>query len=260
MKPRAGIRTAHTMALLSSCAWFFAPPVLAADLGDLYVKADQFVPSALPWWFHGYVEGGLRGFLNDPQRDGVAAFGGRSLAKYYEYSTIAPGPFLYGWISAGSRDGVYQIDSWASNVGYSDQQYRVSASQAGVHYIDLGWDQTPHVYSTSAQTLYNGVGSTRLTLPAGLSNQMFNDAGCTPGPAGCGFFIAPANAAKVQQDIQNNSHQTDLGIRRDTASVEYRYTPDDKWDVRLNYSHMRRTGTQVDGVIFSPTDGGIRVD
>jgi hypothetical protein len=123
------------------------------------------------------------------------------------------------WTGAGlgSNDGRHQVDAWAKNVGYSDQKYQLDYSKAGEHYFTFGWDQIPHVYSTSAQTLYNGVGSTRLTLPPGLSNQMFTDAGCLPGPAGCAFFIAPANAAKVQQDINSNTYRSDIGIRRDTA-------------------------------------------
>ena len=231
-----------------------------ASASDLIVKADEFTLVGVPWWHHGYIEAGARGFLNNPQRDGIRALGGESLAKYYEYSTIQPGPFLNGWAATGSKDGLYQVDTWAENVGYSDQQYGLEASKAGRHYFGVGWDQLPHVYSTSARTIYNGVGTTRLTLPPGLSNQLFNDAGCLPGPAGCALPIAPANAAQVQQTIQNNSHQTDIGIRRDTASADYRYTPDDRWDFRANYSQMRRTGTQVDGIIFSPTISGVRVE
>ena len=64
------------------------------------------------------------------------------------------------------------------NVGYSDQSYDLSASKAGKYYVDVQWDQTPHVYSTSAQTIYNGVGTNALTLPAGLSNTLFTDVGC----------------------------------------------------------------------------------
>jgi Putative outer membrane beta-barrel porin, MtrB/PioB len=250
MKTRSGIRNAIAATLLSGCAWSIAPPAFAADL---ILKAE---PASLvvPWWVHYYVEVGARAFLNNPQRDGVTALGGRSLAKYYEYSTIAPGPFLYGWVSAGSIDGVYQVDAWAKNVGYSDQAYGVDFSQAGRHYLGFEWDQTPHVYSTSARTLYNGVGSTRLTLPPGLSNQMFTDSGGGFPP------IPPANAALVQRDIVNNAYQTDLGIRRDTAAVDYRYTPNDNWDFRANYSHMRRTGTQVDGVLFGPQVQGPRAD
>jgi Putative outer membrane beta-barrel porin, MtrB/PioB len=257
MKIRSRELHAIVAALVSGCAWLTATGAFAADV--IFYPAEP--PPPVPgWWYHYYVEAGARAFLNNPQRDGVAAFGGQSLAKYYEYSTIQPGPFLEGWTSTGSNDGTYQIDAWAKNVGYSDQQYQLDASKAGEHYIGFGWDQIPHVYSTSAQTLYNGVGSTSLTLPAGLSNQMFNDAGCTPGPAGCGFFISAANAAKVQQDIVSNTHQSDIGIRRDTSSVDYRYTPNDHWDLRANYVNTRRTGTQVDGVLFSPTIGGVRVD
>src|SRR5262249_32828189 len=122
MKTRSRVGAAATATLLAGCAWLIAPRALAADM---FVKAEEFVPTAAPWWYHYYVEVGARAFLNNPQRDGIAAFGGRSLAKYYEYSTLAPGPFLYGWASAGSKDGLYQIDAWATNVGYSDQQYGV---------------------------------------------------------------------------------------------------------------------------------------
>ena len=64
------------------------------------------------------------------------------------------------------------------------------------------------------------------------------------------------NAALVQQYIQNNLHGTDIGIRRDTASVENRWTPQD-WDMRANYSDMHRFGTQVQGVVFSASTSGV---
>src|SRR5262245_23465843 len=140
MKTRSRVAAASAATLLSGCAWLNAPQALAADI---FVKTDPLATIVAPWWYHYYVEVGARAFLNDPQRDGIAAFGGRSLAKYYEYTTLAPGPFLYGWASAGSRDGLYQIDAWATNVGYSDKQYGVSTSMAGRHYIDFVWDQTP---------------------------------------------------------------------------------------------------------------------
>ena len=236
------------------------PTADRASAADLAFYPAQLEPAPPGWWYHYYVEAGVREFLNNPQRDGVTALGGQSLAKYYEYSTIKPGAFLDGWTSIGSNNGLYQIDGWAKNIGYSDQKYELGASVAGRHYVSFSWDQIPHVYSTSAQTIYNGVGSTNLTLPPGLSNQLFGDAGCTPGPAGCIVPVTPANAAKVQQDILTSTHQTDIGIRRDTASVEYRYTPDDHWDWRANYSNTRRTGTQPDAVLFAQSTVGVRVD
>ena len=99
METRSRVFAAIAVALLSGCAWQLAPRAYAADI---VVKAEELPPVAAPWWYHYYVEVGARAFLNNPQRDGVAAFGGQSLAKYYEYSTIAPGPFMDGWASAGS--------------------------------------------------------------------------------------------------------------------------------------------------------------
>lgn len=238
------------------------PQALAQSAGDA-----QFVDAAAAWanmsWYHGYLEVGGRVFLNDPQRDGIKSQGGQSLAKFYEYSTLKPGPFGDIYLATGTNDGLYRADFWGSNVGYSDQNYLLKLSKAGEYYVTLGWDETPHVYSTSALTPYNGVGTNTLTLPAGLSNALFLASGCTrvpglpPAGAGCGSPLTAAQAAAVQTLINANVHHTDLGIRRDTASVESRYTPTDAWDVRVNYSNMYRSGTQIEGVVFSPGTSGV---
>jgi MtrB/PioB family decaheme-associated outer membrane protein len=200
--------------------------------GALAQSAGQTEPVPY-WWFSGNVEAGGRFFLNNPPRNGSNYLGQSSLAKYYEYSTIAPGPFGNAYLSAGSRDGLYRIDFGASNIGYSDQSYYLDYSQVGKQYLSLGWDQTPHVYSTSAQTFYQGVGSNNLTLPPGF---------------------VPSVGAGIPASITPFLHQTDLGIQRDTASVNYRWTPTDAWDIRADYSNLRRTGTQVDGVVgFGPS-------
>src|SRR5262249_32443895 len=86
-----------------------------------------------------------------------------------------------GWFATGSKDGLYQYDGWAKNVGYTDQAYELNWSKAGEHYVTVDWDQIPHVYSTSALTIYNGVGGNNLTLPPGLSAALFGPA--RPAPA-----------------------------------------------------------------------------
>ncbi len=68
------------------------------------------------------------------------------------------------------------------------------------------------------------------------------------------------NPIAISSIINSNVHPTDVGIRRDTAAVDYRYTPTDNWDIRANYSNMRRTGSQVDSVVFRATNSGSRID
>jgi MtrB/PioB family decaheme-associated outer membrane protein len=211
-----------------------APPPISPDGAVLLTGA---VPVAEPvpyWWTHGAVELGYRGFANGPDRDGAVYLDQKSLAKYYEYSTIAPGMFGGGHAAIGSVDGLYQADIWANNIGYSDQSYWLYASKAGEHYLSVVWDQTPHVYSTSAETPFLGAGSTVLT-PAS-------------GPVA---VASPANLLGVL-------HQQDIGIERNTAAVAYRWTPTEAWDIRADYSHMTRRGSQVAGIVelngFSPTE------
>ncbi len=133
-----------------------AQPAAAADLP---LKAP--VAPVPYWWVSGDVEFGGRDFLNDPRRDGLTARGQKSLAKYYEYSTIAPGPFGNVFLSAGTSDGLYKFDLGGHNIGYSDQDYFLDFSKAGEHYFDFIWDQTPHVYSMSALTPWQASAPTR---------------------------------------------------------------------------------------------------
>ena len=232
------------------------PSALAAD-ADILVKAAA--PAEAPWWTHGFVEIGGRGFLNNPQRDGHIFQGGNSLAKFYEYRDLRPGPTGDFFFAAGSKDGLYEIDAWGKNVGYRDQRYDAYVSKAGEQYFNFMWDQTPHVYSTSASTLFNTNGNA-LTLINPNIGALISAA---PGGAGFPNITAAGNAAKtnaISTIINQNVVPTDVGIRRDTASVDYRYTPTDNWDFKANYSNMRRTGSQVDSVLFTGTNTGSRVD
>jgi len=241
--------------------------LLSCMTGALVIGTGSIIPKAFAapqaepvpfWWFHGELEAGWRTFLNNPQRNGIGYLGQNSLAKYYEYSTIKPGAFLDGHVATGSKDGLYQIDVWAKNVGYSDQKFNVDASQAGTQYFNFEWDQTPHLYSTSAQTLYNGVGTTALTLRPGLGTALYNATGNPTGTATSNLTAAQASA--VQKIINGNVYQTDIGIRRDTGSVQYIWTPTDAWKIDANYSHLHRTGTQIDGVVYTPGTSGARAD
>ena len=231
--------------LLGNVAW--AIPgwhAMAAD--EVPTKAPAAVEAIPYWWWHGEVDIGGRFFLNDPQRNGVNFLGQNSLAKFYEYRDLRPGPFGNFWLSTGSRDGLYQVDLGGKNIGWDDQYYYLDASKAGEHYFNFQWDETPHLYSTSALTPYNVVGG-NVILPPGLSTSLWNAARASNfnGPGG------------VQSIIDANLHQTDIGIRRDTAAFDYRWTPTDAWDIRADYSHMHREGTQAMGVVFNNSTSGI---
>jgi MtrB/PioB family decaheme-associated outer membrane protein len=195
---------------------------------DAMAKADP-VPF---WWFHGTVEVGGRFFINNPQNGHQTANGppggfpgkaGKSLGGYYEYTGIAPGAFSNIDLATGSKDGLYEVDLGGHNIAYNDQSYYLNYSEVGKQYFTFEWDQTPHIYSESAYTPYL-VNGNALTLSAA----------CT--------------GATTVQALALCAHPTNIGIERDTAHVHYRWTPDDAWDINVDYSHMSRTGTQVSAV------------
>jgi MtrB/PioB family decaheme-associated outer membrane protein len=223
-----------------------------APAGNVWASG---APAVDGWWFHGELEVGGRAFLNNPEKNGIASQGGKSLSKYYEYNDKKPGPFGNAYLSTGTNDGLYQFDLWGKNIGYEDQRFDVSASKAGEHYFNFQWDETPHNYG-SGLTLYNGIGSTALTLPSGLSAALYGAAG-GGGALPTSTNLTPTEAANIKKLIDANVHQTDIGIRRDTATVEYRWTPTEAWDVRVNYDRTQRTGTQVEGVIFTNNPSGV---
>ena len=112
MKRRVLFSTAA--AALTAAAAYMTPA--AAQSAEAASVADT-------WWaFHGNVEAGGRFFLNNPGKDGVASQGQTSLGKYYEYSDIRPGPFTDGWLNFGSKDGLWNVDLWADNVGWLTRQ------------------------------------------------------------------------------------------------------------------------------------------
>ena len=244
MKRQAGLVHKCVLgALLSSAAWA-VPSMQALAADQLPVKAPAAVEPIPYWWFHGEVDVGGRFFLNDPLRNGSSYRGQPSLAKFYEYRDLRPGPFGNVWLSTGSRDGLYQVDVGGKNIGYDDQSYYLEASKAGQHYFNFEWDQAPHLYSTSAQTFYQGLGTGALTLPGGLT-----------GVGGFGNVVFNQNVPPGK--ITPFLYQTDIGISRDTAAATYRWTPTDAWDIKADYSHMSRSGTQVDGIVgFGRIAGG----
>ena len=185
-----------------------------------------------------------------------------SLAKYYEYSTVKPGPFGDFNFAAGSKDGLYEIDAWGKNVGYSDQRYNAYLSKAGEQYFNFMWDQTPHVYSTSGSTLFNTNGNALTLINPNIGAQM--------SAAGRRGFSDDRQQSDRRQPRQNQRDQHHHQLECSSRPMSAFGAIPRPWIIATrrpttgtssaNYSNMRRTGSQVDGVLFTGTNTGSRVD
>lgn len=71
--------------------------------------------------------------------------------------------------SAYNRKTGQYVEFRGSHVSDKDQYYRLRAGQYGSYRIEAFFRDIPHVLSTDAYPLWNGVGSTNLTLPPGIT-------------------------------------------------------------------------------------------
>jgi Putative outer membrane beta-barrel porin, MtrB/PioB len=247
MKVRAGflLSSAAGALLIGASA---LPGAMAADTG-LPVKA---LPADTGWTWEGYAELGARFFA---KKNGGAtglnwknSTGTESLGKFYEYRDLRPGPFGNFGLKGLSNDGLYGIDFTAKNIGYRDQGYFLDLSKAGEHYLSVEWDQTPHIYNNHAGTIYNGIGSNTLTIPNSLRTTLFGLLNVVPAGTNPALPNA-ANAGTIANTINGNLNDFVLGFRRDTANVNYRWTPTSNWDITADYTRIRREGTQSQGAL-----------
>ena len=230
MKMRAGLLgTCAATALIIGLG--FASPALAAD--TMPTKAPAAVEPLPFWWYEGFAEIGGRFFLNNPDHS--------SLGSFYKYRDLRPGVFGNFFFGA-HHTGVdpLDIEVWGKNIGWDDQAFGLDLSKPGSYYLTLGWDETPHVYTDNAHSIWSGVGGTFLTPNVFLPQ------------------LTVGNGATLANTIANNSNLIDIKTRRDTASAGFRWTPNDNWDVNMGYSHLHREGTQAGGAVSFSGSGATR--
>jgi MtrB/PioB family decaheme-associated outer membrane protein len=276
MKIRKRILNSGKAALLGGtlfAAMLPAVPVFAQDAGAGINAAD--------WYWNGIFEAGGNIFVQKPP----SGFGKSSTdpfwltpnttdsnAKMDEYGKVPRGLFLdvFGF-QAGTKDGRFAVDFWADNVGMDNQRYRLDIYEPGRQYFNIGWDQIPHLLSSSAKSIFGGVGSSRLTVD----------------PASRAFLQSQSNVASQNQTNRNNIDDfingrntfggagfpapidnIELKTLRERFTVGYRNTMLDNWDFSVDYWNEHRTGTRPLGIGFGqsttnanprPSSGSVEV-
>ena len=83
--------------------------------------------------------------------------------------------FSISWISGSPpRTAITPPISRRKTSAQNDQDIELDLAQPGQQYLTLGWYQTPHLRSTTAQTIFNGVGTNNLTVPDAVVQQLYN--------------------------------------------------------------------------------------
>ena len=146
---------------------FLSGAVLSASVGlSTMAFADGLPTLAQPgapegWYTEGEAAFGGQVFITKP--GDTAA---NSAAKFNEYGDRTD-PLSLSSINFGvaKKDGTFRADLHGADVGADNQKLELDLQQPGVQYLTLGWYKTPQLRSNTAQSIFNGVGSTSLTVP-----------------------------------------------------------------------------------------------
>ncbi|TCV92316.1 putative beta-barrel porin MtrB/PioB [Luteibacter rhizovicinus] len=199
-------------------------PPAAADVKPLGKATD--------WTYSGVVELGF-----------IHVGGGRNAEFFRQYADWKSG-FALGLLALdfqNAKTGQY-VELRGSRLSGDDQFYRLRAGQYGRYRVEAFYRDMPHTVSTNAYPLWNGVGTSDLTLPSPLI------AGAsTPGQ------VAAAHAGSSRRTI---------GLTRTREGIGIEGTVWRNWIGSASVTNEKRSGTRLWGgsMFFNypfPDNGGV---
>jgi hypothetical protein len=156
-------------------------------------------------------------------------------ALWNRYADWDDGPILglLDYTLERPSDGTY-ANFRGSRLSDDDEYYQATFGRAGSYKIQAFLRDMPNVLSSNAKPVWNGVGSNRLTLPAGLV-----PGGSTPEQIAAASAVAPERSLQVRREKQGLSYSMFL-------------TPE--WTAYANASNEQRSGARpYGGSFFFPT-------
>lgn len=275
MTIRSEILGARRAILLASTVLMAAVPISGARAADVALPPPA--ADVVGWYFFGGLEAGGRFYIDKPPSgfgrntgttpatsDFLTPPQTESIAKFWKFGEIRENPLL-DWfnLNFGSNDGRYAFDIWGRNAGTDFQSYSLDASMIGYLYVTGGYDESWNIQSTSAKSIYGGVGTGLLTVDPALRTALQRLVPCANtndiapvSPTYCVGANSGANTrANIESLIENAATAIDIGYKREKAIAAARWTPTEAWDVRVDYTHEDRTGTKVVSLPFGISVG-----
>jgi hypothetical protein len=204
------------------------PYLIPLDPGDTDLKKSTV------WITQGFIEAG-----------GTITYGNDKNAGFRNYKDIPSGAYVNNFGFMGDKpDEARYYEATGGGVGMDDQFYRVQFGRYNDWKVTAFYDSVPRVYTSSYRSLWNGLGTSNLTLDT-----------LKPGGA--------ATAAATQTAIQGalaTTPDSDLEVIRRTAGVRVDKKLSDTWSLYAGLTDQSRKGAQPFSAVFGGGGGGGNID
>jgi MtrB/PioB family decaheme-associated outer membrane protein len=235
-----GVDTTLGNALSPSYPWVPMPRDHHADSDDRtptglpygipFVVPEARAKTAEGWFYSGLVEFG-----------GIGLSGNKNAALFRQYKDLESGPYLTALlVSADQPSTASFVEGVAGSIGYDDQFYGMRFGRYNAWSVSAFYNETPHVYTTTFRSLWDGVGSADLTLRS-----------LTPGGS--------ATAAATQTNIRNALAQTDnseLSVLRRKGGLRFDGTLTPEWKAYASFTAEHREGARPFAAVWGGGGGG----
>lgn len=199
------------------------------------VPTDRVHRTTGGWEYLGFVEFGL-----------VQATGNHEAQGFRRYKDVDDGPYLSAFgVAAEKADSAHYFEVVGGGVDHDDQFYGVTFGRYNDWRVKGFYNETPHVFTSSFRSLWNGAGSGHLTLKPGL----------TPGGTG---NLAADNAA-ITAVAQANAN-TELGLVRKKGGFRLDMNLTEGLKAFASYTLEKREGARPFGSVWAGGGGQASVE
>jgi len=175
---------------------------------------------------------------NEGPQNGILEIGARALAgdrassQFDEYRTLLPGFFVqrFIWNWPGNGGSKYFLTCQARSIllrdaeGREDSDYRCTAGKYGKFRLDFKMNETPHVFTNTAETLFAESAPGVYTVPASTRLNL------------------SSNPILLPQVLAAGLQPFNTSLERKLFGGTFTYTPVENWAIQLQYSHEKKQG------------------
>ncbi len=215
----------YNLYVLIAVAFLSSNNVIAQEEGGFMLEEVTEAPAPV---YFSFVEGG--GIYSSADSFKFGEYNGLEEEGFY-----ANFNFGVSLLTAYDDNSTQYADFSGTNVGLDNRSLYGEYGQQGRYSVYAEYDQIPHNRLDDALTPFVGAGTNNQTLPASFS---------------------PTATVTTQLPLQSTLNQVDVETDRYTAGAGFTWIPLENWQLRGNYHHQIKDGTETLASIFAQGGGG----